>query len=531
MTGDYMREVMSGRIDVEVIEDLVEDMTSWGDFYIAFEDDLKDRTLRFLQDLEWHDIDFVKLEQNNIAEFENSICDEDVLLAISRGGDDEFVLEMAKLAKSRHAKVYGICEDDENDLALLADESLTHELDFFTIYPVYLQAIVQMITSDSHKKEEEIKEPVRAMEEPVRVIEDPDKKPQGNVFPEFSGLILEIYVNVGDEVKVGDRLYLIERMKMHTEIFSEIEGTVKEIFVKPGDVVYPDEDCIMNIVGEDEDSVESEDSSQGQRHLNDVLDEYNELMQKLYGGSSQSQRHEGDVLAEYDDFALEIDEEFINDFVDDVTSWSTIYVVCDDDLRNFVRDFQNELESMGIETIMISEGLQDEFGSDIDEDDVLLVISEECNEDFITSIVKTAKSNRPRVYAICGDVESGLAVLCDETFTIEKEFKASLPSVLKEIIDNLDVDFEDEEIKIMEAHNAAKLNPNAPGNVLCKVHGVLVEVCVGVGDKVSVGDKLCVVEVMKMEMDVLSEVEGTVKFVNVNPGDFVNLESILMNIG
>jgi acetyl-CoA carboxylase biotin carboxyl carrier protein len=45
---------------------------------------------------------------------------------------------------------------------------------------------------------------------------------------------------------------------------------------------------------------------------------------------------------------------------------------------------------------------------------------------------------------------------------------------------------------------------------------------VSVGDQVQVGQDVVILESMKMEVPITSEVEGTVKEVKVNVGDFVN---------
>ena len=48
------------------------------------------------------------------------------------------------------------------------------------------------------------------------------------------GTILKILVNVGDTVKAGQALLILEAMKMENEIVSPKDGVVKEIRVKEG---------------------------------------------------------------------------------------------------------------------------------------------------------------------------------------------------------------------------------------------------------------------------------------------------------
>ncbi|MES2447080.1 MAG: biotin/lipoyl-containing protein [Bacteroidota bacterium] len=51
------------------------------------------------------------------------------------------------------------------------------------------------------------------------------------------GLVLNVLVNEGDEVKKGDSLLVLEAMKMENMIKSPTDGTVKKIEIKQGDKV------------------------------------------------------------------------------------------------------------------------------------------------------------------------------------------------------------------------------------------------------------------------------------------------------
>ncbi len=61
----------------------------------------------------------------------------------------------------------------------------------------------------------------------------------GDVRSPFSGKIVEISVNEGQEVLVGDRVAIMEAMKMQTPILSEMEGIVTGIYAKKGDALKP----------------------------------------------------------------------------------------------------------------------------------------------------------------------------------------------------------------------------------------------------------------------------------------------------
>ena len=51
------------------------------------------------------------------------------------------------------------------------------------------------------------------------------------------GMVLKVFVAVGDEVKKGDNLFILEAMKMENIIKSPDDVTVKAVKIKPGDKV------------------------------------------------------------------------------------------------------------------------------------------------------------------------------------------------------------------------------------------------------------------------------------------------------
>jgi len=59
------------------------------------------------------------------------------------------------------------------------------------------------------------------------------------------GTIIDITCNVGDSVKKGQKLLILEAMKMENSINSEKDGIVKEIKVNRGDVVLEGVDLIV----------------------------------------------------------------------------------------------------------------------------------------------------------------------------------------------------------------------------------------------------------------------------------------------
>ena len=57
----------------------------------------------------------------------------------------------------------------------------------------------------------------------------------------MQGLIVKIPVNLGDEVKLGDVVAVLEAMKMQNDIVTTVAGKVRDIYVKEGEVVTPNQ--------------------------------------------------------------------------------------------------------------------------------------------------------------------------------------------------------------------------------------------------------------------------------------------------
>jgi len=60
--------------------------------------------------------------------------------------------------------------------------------------------------------------------------------------------------------------------------------------------------------------------------------------------------------------------------------------------------------------------------------------------------------------------------------------------------------------------------------------GKIVSVSVKVGDKVKEDDQVAVLEAMKMEMPVVSPINGTTKEIRVNPGQEVEADAVIAMI-
>ncbi len=85
---------------------------------------------------------------------------------------------------------------------------------------------------------------------PAAAAPAPQAAPAGAGSPvkaPLPGTITEVKVNVGDTVKVGDVVLVLEAMKMQNNIESEYEGTVTAITTKQGETVM--EGAVLMTIG------------------------------------------------------------------------------------------------------------------------------------------------------------------------------------------------------------------------------------------------------------------------------------------
>lgn len=65
-------------------------------------------------------------------------------------------------------------------------------------------------------------------------------KHHSDVKAPMPGLLLKLKKNIGDEVSLGESLFILEAMKMENELRSPASGIVKKIFYKEGQSVEKD---------------------------------------------------------------------------------------------------------------------------------------------------------------------------------------------------------------------------------------------------------------------------------------------------
>jgi pyruvate carboxylase len=77
----------------------------------------------------------------------------------------------------------------------------------------------------------------RSIKEAVAAKRKADPAKLGDVSAPIPGAVTLLHVSAGEKVNKGDRLLVLEAMKMQTTIYAPVSGTIKEVCVKPRDAV------------------------------------------------------------------------------------------------------------------------------------------------------------------------------------------------------------------------------------------------------------------------------------------------------
>ena len=97
-------------------------------------------------------------------------------------------------------------------------------------YRVELEAIDEVATDAQPKKEEVAKTPQKGIISTGGCVGQEVPSP-------IQGTVIKVLVNVGDKVKKGTPLFIVEAMKLENEVVSPVEGEVSEICVSKGQAV------------------------------------------------------------------------------------------------------------------------------------------------------------------------------------------------------------------------------------------------------------------------------------------------------
>jgi len=131
-----------------------------------------------------------------------------------------------------------ITEDDmEIDCARLSYNSysliLNGQSHYLTIHR-YLHAYE--VTVDHHAHLVHVQDEVDMLLKKVGLQID-ESSHVGEIHAQIPGLLSQIFVKKGDKVKVNQKLFILEAMKMENEIDSPISGIIDHIHFKAGDKV------------------------------------------------------------------------------------------------------------------------------------------------------------------------------------------------------------------------------------------------------------------------------------------------------
>lgn len=97
------------------------------------------------------------------------------------------------------------------------------------------------VTYNVELEKPEVEESAPKIQRPVATSSAPSAKSSGSgagaVKSPLPGIIIDVKVNVGDEVKKGDVVVMLEAMKMENSINASVSGKVTSVNVKTGDSV------------------------------------------------------------------------------------------------------------------------------------------------------------------------------------------------------------------------------------------------------------------------------------------------------
>lgn len=94
----------------------------------------------------------------------------------------------------------------------------------------------------------------------------------------------------------------------------------------------------------------------------------------------------------------------------------------------------------------------------------------------------------------------------------------------------LEVEALDERMRAIKDLTAAAAVSSGPAPLVAPMPGLVVRVAVSVGDVVSAGQGLAVIEAMKMENELRASSAGVVMAIRVTPGEAVNKGAVLIEL-
>jgi len=112
------------------------------------------------------------------------------------------------------------------------------------IAEVEVNGALYKVELEKQEKKAEIKRPAQAAVTPIS-RPAPEVSGKGILRSPLPGTIVDITCKTGDSVKKGQKLIVLEAMKMENSINSDRDGIVKEIKVNKGDSVLEGADLVI----------------------------------------------------------------------------------------------------------------------------------------------------------------------------------------------------------------------------------------------------------------------------------------------
>ena len=153
----------------------------------------------------------------------------------------DFSIETIKELMDKMAKTHlGLMELEVGSIRLKL-EAKQHPMTTVVAAPAASIAEAAPVTLPMAEEQEEISEPVVSESPTGNIV----KSPIVGTFYASPAPDKESFVKVGQQVKKGDVLFIIESMKLMNEVTSDVEGVVQEILVKNGDAVEYDQPLMI----------------------------------------------------------------------------------------------------------------------------------------------------------------------------------------------------------------------------------------------------------------------------------------------
>ncbi|MFH2141342.1 MAG: biotin/lipoyl-containing protein [Bacteroidota bacterium] len=114
-----------------------------------------------------------------------------------------------------------------------------------TIYKVEVDKDIQTVKTPKLVRPKAIPSTDTPKDEDHKVMPEKISKSGTNILAPLPGVILEIIVKVGDTVAIGQKLIVLEAMKMENNIDSDTSGKIIDIKVNKGDSVMQGDPLIV----------------------------------------------------------------------------------------------------------------------------------------------------------------------------------------------------------------------------------------------------------------------------------------------